>query len=308
MNQDFPVIDAHMHLLTKRMIDQFREGMKKKNPRLYEESEKRRDWRAEKLNQPRWDTAEEPIEETAKRWLYELDRHGISKGVFIHFGKDGKELEGFVRFAPDRFIGFIGLDPLDPESPLLLERHVKEKGFRGLKLYPLTQRFHTYDEKVYPIYEKANALGIPILIHMGITIAYNADLRYANPTDLQPVARDFPDLKIIIAHFGAGYLQESLLLCYHCANIYFDTSSSNIWMKYLPYPITLKEVFQKFLDHAGPERILFGTDSSSFPRGYRRDLLDLHLATLMELKIPEEDIRKIMGGNIARLTGIEVKR
>ena len=306
MERNFPIIDSHLHLLTMKMIERFQEEMKKKNPRVYEEAERQRDWRAEKLNQPRWHPEDEPIKETAKRWLKELDRNKIARGVFIHFAKDGKELEEFIRIAPGRFIGFIGLDPLDPESPDLLERHVKEKGFRGLKLYPSVQEYHAYDERVYPIYEKAKDLGIPILFHMGITIAYTADLRYANPIDLQPVARDFPDLKIIIAHFGAGYMQESLFLCYHCSNIYFDTSGSNVWMKYLPYPITLKEVFQKFLENATPDRILYGTDSSTFPRGYRRDLLDLHLSTLRELKTPEEDVRKIMGGNIARLAGISL--
>jgi predicted TIM-barrel fold metal-dependent hydrolase len=304
MERNFPVFDGHMHLLTKKMMDKFQEDMKKKSPRIFEESEKQRNWRAKTLNQPRWNPLDEPIEETAKRWLSELDKNNVEKGVFIHFAKYGEELEAFVKYAPDRFIGFIGLDPLDPNAPALLEKLVRDKGIRGLKLYPLTQEFHAYDEKLYPLYEKAKELDIPILIHMGISIAYTADLRYANPIDLQPVARDFPDLNIIIAHFGAGYMQESLILCYHCSNIYFDTSGSNVWMKYLPYPITLKEVFEKFLENATPDRIIYGTDSSSFPRGYRGDLLDLHLSTLMDLKTPEEDIKKIMGGNIARLTKI----
>ncbi|MCH7760523.1 amidohydrolase [candidate division TA06 bacterium] len=306
MNKNFPIMDSHMHLLTKKMVDGFREEMKKRDPRLYEEAKRQSEWRAKTLNQPSWEPENEPVEATAKRWLDELDKNQIAKGVFIHFAKDGEELEEFVRFAPDRFVGFIGLNPLDPESPELLERFVNEKGFRGLKLYPLTQKYHVYEERVYPMYEKARKLRIPVLIHMGISIAYTADLRYANPIDLQPVARDFPDLNIIVAHFGAGFMQESLLLCYHCANVYFDTSGSNIWMKYLPYPITLKEVFQKFLENATSDRILYGTDSSTFPRGYRRDLLDLHLSTFRELKLPEEEIQKIFGGNIARLVGISI--
>jgi len=71
-------------------------------------------------------------------------------------------------------------------------RRTSAPRFRGLKLYPPIQRFHAFDEQAYPTYERAEALGIPIVFHFGVTLDYRSDLRFADPLDLHPVARDFP--------------------------------------------------------------------------------------------------------------------
>ncbi len=76
-------------------------------------------------------------------------------------------------------------------------------------------------------------------------------------------------------------------------------------MEYLPYPITLKEVFRKALHNVGAGRVVFGTDSSYFPRGFRRDILELQLRVLGELNLSEEDAGAVMGGNVARLWGLQ---
>ncbi|MHA1712612.1 MAG: amidohydrolase family protein, partial [Candidatus Ranarchaeia archaeon] len=130
-------------------------------------------------------------------------------------------------------------------------------------------------------------------------IARTADTRFMNPLDLQPLARDHPRLNFTVAHFGAGFLRETLFLQYQCDNISVDTSGSNSWMKYLPYPITLKDVYQKFLDVAGPDKIIFGTDSSWFPRGFRNNLLTEHLEVLKGLNLAKDDLRKIFYANAA---------
>ena len=69
-------------------------------------------------------------------------------------------------------------------------------------------------------------------------------------------------------HFGAGYFREALMLADLCSNVYLDTSSTNSWMRYQAAHLTLRTVFRHALDVAGPERLLFGTDSSFFPRGW----------------------------------------
>jgi len=73
-----------------------------------------------------------------------------------------------------------------------------------------------------------------------------------------------PQVNFVIPHFGAGYLKEALMVASQCSNVYLDTSSSNSWMRYSG--VDLKEVFGRALAAAGPQRLLFGTDSSYFPR------------------------------------------
>jgi uncharacterized protein len=69
----------------------------------------------------------------------------------------------------------------------------------------------------------------------------------------------------------------------------------------MPYPMDLKLVFQRTLEAVGPQRIIFGTDSSHFPRGFRREILEEQLGILQTLRVAQADIERIMGGNMARL-------
>jgi uncharacterized protein len=85
-----------------------------------------------------------------------------------------------------------------------------------------------------------------------------------------------------------------------CGNLHFDTSSSNRWVRYHP-GLTLARVFRAALAVAGPSRLLFGTDSSFFPRGWQRPVLDEQIRALDELGLPDSDRSLIMAGNFDRL-------
>ena len=91
-----------------------------------------------------------------------------------------------------------------------------------------------------------------VFCHFGVSIGGDADLRSGNPIDIQIPARDFTDLNFIIAHFGAGWFREVLLMQYQTDNVYMDSSGSNVWMKYLPQDLTLKDVFRHALRAGGP--------------------------------------------------------
>jgi hypothetical protein len=126
-------------------------------------------------------------------------------------------------------------------------------------------------------------------------------MRYSNPIDLHAVALEFPRVNFAIPHFGAGYFREALMLCDLCPNVYLDTSSSNSWMRYQPETLELKTVFRKALDVAGPRRLLFGSDSSFFPRGWHAQILEKQIEALRALDVSAEDAGLILGGNLERL-------
>ncbi|RPI56572.1 MAG: amidohydrolase, partial [Acidobacteria bacterium] len=126
------------------------------------------------------------------------------------------------------------------------------------------------------------------------------DVRHGNPLDLHALAAEFPDVPFIIPHFGAGLFREALLVADLCSNVHFDTSSSNRWMAYHP-SLTLPEVFRQALAVAGPDRLLFGTDSSFFPRGWNREVYDAQAAALGSLGIDGAVRQRIFGGNFDRL-------
>jgi hypothetical protein len=108
-------------------------------------------------------------------------------------------------------------------------------------------------------------------------------------------------VNFVIPHFGAGYFREALMLCDLCPNVYLDTSSSNGWIRYQPASLDLKSVFRKALEVAGPQRLLFGSDSSYFPRGWHAQIFQTQVQALRDLDIAADRASLILGGNLERL-------
>ena len=171
----------------------------------------------------------ENAEQAAEWWLEHLDKNGVAIGAFMCGMAENEEFRQFLAKSP-RFVGTTWLNAADPEASAVLEREV-EAGDADGEAVSTAQHFHLNDKACYPFYETCARLNVPILIHMGITMGYYADLTYANPLDLHVPARDFPDVTFTVAHFGAGFLRECLMLAYQVENVCFDSSGSNSWLK-----------------------------------------------------------------------------
>jgi predicted TIM-barrel fold metal-dependent hydrolase len=298
------VLDGHMHLLTADTYREESAWLPPMSPAVAAAARRRQERYEREQAVPSAAPLEEAVQDAAARWLAALDRHGVHAAVFLALAPRPETLRRFAALAPDRLFAFTFVDPWEPDAPGVLEEDVLRRGFRGLKLYPSIQRFHASDERAYPVYERAEALGIPIVFHFGVTLDYRSDLRFSNPLDLHGVARDFPDLPLIVAHAGAGFLRETLFLAYHCANVSVDTSGSGTWMRYLPRPLGFQDVLRRLLDVFGHSRVLFGTDSRHASEGYRHWLLRSHGDALEALDVADDARRAILGGNMARLLRI----
>lgn len=125
----------------------------------------------------------------------------------------------------ERLEGLASVDPRDSSAPAILDHAINQLGLKGLNLDPALQQFQVADEKVaFPVYEKANALGISVTFQMGLNWAPLARLGDANPVNLERVASAFPGLRIVIAHCAWPYTMEALALAIKYPNIYLDTA------------------------------------------------------------------------------------
>ena len=249
----------------------------------------------------------------AKRWVEEMDRNGVSRTVLIaSVPGDEESVAAAARAYPDRILPYFMLDPTGTDAPTRVERAFSELGFRGVCLFPAMHRFRVWDRRLFAIYEKVQEHGGIVFVHCGhlkvgirdkLGLPSRFDMRFSNPVELHGVAKAFPNMPFVLPHFGCGYFRELLLLADQCDNIYTDTSSSNGWMRFMPYPLDLKSVYAKTLEVLGPERILFGTDSSFFPRGWRRDVFDAQVSVVGELGVSPSHAAQIFGNNLARLVG-----
>lgn len=301
---DIPVIDAHVHFFSPNFIKNYAEsGKAKLTPG---------DPVSGLLQLMGWDMGDTDPVHLGRRWVEEMDARSISRMVLVTSWPGDEEATALAAQAyPDRLAGYVMINPTADGAANRTARAVTELGLRGVSLFPAMHGFHASDKQVYPIYE--SAAGMPVFIHFGILkvgirdklgLVSKFDLRFSNPLDLLPVAKDFPDTTFIIPHFGCGYFQEMLMVASQCPNVCVDSSSSNAWVNLMPYPLTLKDVFVKTLDILGPDRILFGSDSTAFPKGWRQEVFETQAEILQSLNCADEDMKKIFGGNAARVFGI----
>ena len=242
--------------------------------------------------------------EQAACWYVErLQKAGVAKALVVSVAPDSQWTRDFVAAAKGHVHALCNVDPRDPGAPALLEREMAA-GLRGVKLLPVNRCYRLSDPACRPFFEKATELGANLIIHYGVSVDPGADLRYADPLDLSPVARDFPDLTFVIAHFGAGWFEEVLKLAYARGNVCVDTSGTNNWRDFMPYELTLDDIFRRSIGAIGPERILFGTDSGT-TAPYREWIKYQQMRTLEEIGVSAADRDLILRANAVRIFGLD---
>lgn len=261
-----------------------------------------------------WQGPPREPEALAANWAAELDRHGVARAALIaSVPGDEASVAAAVRCYPNRFYGYFMIDPTAANAVERVQAALDGGGLHCICLFPAMHRYSIQDERVRALLDVAAARSkLAVFVHCGVlTVGVRAklglpspfDMRFSNPIDLHAVALAYPKLRFIVPHFGAGYFREALMLCDLCPNVYLDTSSSNSWIRYQPDSVDLTGVFRRALDVAGTERLLFGTDSSFFPRGWHAAIFEKQVQALQQIGIASPDARRIFGGNLAALLG-----
>ena len=261
-----------------------------------------------------WDYPES-VEALAARWIGELDKNGVERAALMaSLPGDVDSVAKAVALNASRLVGFFMLDPTREDAIAHAERALDE-GLRTICLFPAMHRYALHDERVARVFELADGRRggtvdpIAVFVHCGmlsvgvrkkLKLPSAFEMRFGNPLDLHAHALRHPKVSIIIPHFGAGMLREALMLADGCPNVYLDTSSSNSWIKYFPN-LTLEQAFKTALDVVGPDRLVFGTDSSFFPRGWNGEIYERQKAALGAIGLGEGGKRAIFHANFARL-------
>ena len=292
---EIEVSDAHVHFLSPAVFNALSEqkGVADVGPLLG------------------WEVPESS-EFLADHWVVELNHNKVQSAMLVATIPGDVESVGIaVERYPERFYSVVMLNPLTPGADTRCANALSEGQVNGIFLFPAMHRFSMHDHHVHSLLSIVGGFpGAVVYVHCGMLsvgfrkklgLPSHFDMRFSNPIDMHAVALSFPQVRFVIPHFGAGYLREALMLADLCPNIYFDTSSSNRWMRTEPSPLDLPGVFRKALDVVGAKRLLFGTDSSFFPRGWVKSVFDAQIAALQEVGVDEETVRGILGGNLRAL-------
>jgi predicted TIM-barrel fold metal-dependent hydrolase len=245
----------------------------------------------------------------ATRWLHELDSNHLNRACLIaSMHGDEESVAAAGSRHTDRFFGYFMLDPLHQDARDRMERAAANPHLHGVCLFPAMHRYSIADDRVTPVLETAAAHHLAVFVHCG-TLSVGVrnklglpslfDMRMSNPLDLHAVALRFPQVRFVIPHFGAGMFREALMVADLCPNVWFDTSSTNRWMRY--ENLDIRSVLGRSLDVLGTSRLLFGTDSSFFPRGWNREILDQQATALYELGLNESEAQQVLADNVEQL-------
>jgi predicted TIM-barrel fold metal-dependent hydrolase len=149
-----------------------------------------------------------------------------------------------VASYPNRFIGYARLHPWYGDRAVsMLDQAVKQYGFKGLKLHPVSNLSHPGDEATLRLVRKAAELGVPTLYHCG-------DEPLTTPYELEYTARLCPEARVIFGHMGGYFhVEEAIEVGRRNENVYLETSA-------MPRP----ELIRKAIDAIGAERVIFASD------------------------------------------------
>jgi predicted TIM-barrel fold metal-dependent hydrolase len=244
------------------------------------------------------------LPETTDQLMVEMEEAGVARAVilgqdthatknrgFKNYTMKNDEVAGIAAKSGGRLVPFAGIDPNAGKDALReLKRAVRKLGMRGLKIHSSANSVYLNDRRLmYPIYEFCQDAGIPILFHTGTTGLGDCEIRYSKPELLDEVCQSYPDMKVVMAHFGWPWPEVAIAVALRNPNVFIDVSG---WKpKYLPQSIF------PYLNGPLQDRFLFGTD---YPMLRQKEWLGDFEANLKG-RLKPGVAAKLLAGNAKRL-------
>lgn len=209
----------------------------------------------------------------------------------------------YVRKHANRLIGFASVDPSRPREAIAeLQRVHDELRMQGVTIWPAAQNFHPAATSAMLVYAEAFRLRMPIIFHQSVQAAPLTKMEFARPYLIDEVAREFPELKIILSQLGYPWMEETIVLLGKHRNVFADISGllHHPWKSYN----ALLAAYQ-----AGVmDRLLFG---SNFPYSTAAACIEA-LYSINQFchgtnlpTIPREQLRQIVERDALHLLEIE---
>ena len=231
---------------------------------------------------------------TSSRLKIAGESAGIDKFVVHSCATNAHQVRAinhFIKAEVEQNKEFIGFMTLHQD---LTEEEIKdeiawcmENGFKGIKLHPDFQKFYIDGEDAEKIYRAVESFNkkFPILFHTG-----DDRYEYSKPLRLAKMAKKYPSVYFIAAHFGGYRCWDDVEVYKGLDNVYFDTCSSLTFID--------KNRAKELIDLLGYEKFFFGVD---FPMWDSKEELD----RFFELDLSEKERKAILSGNLTKLLDLK---
>jgi predicted TIM-barrel fold metal-dependent hydrolase len=274
------IIDFHTHIFSDEMRRE-RESLAERDP-----------WFGTLYADPKHKLA------SAEDVVEHMGASGVDRTVVMGFPwKDGglcREHNDYlleaIRKYPDKLIAFATIQPLDARDAQELERCL-DAGMMGMgELGPDGQKFDIEDKWVLEATAAVlQAHSRPLLVHSSEPMGHEyAGKGKQHPWRLLKLAQNFPDLTIVLAHWGGGLPFYELMPEVREAlrNVYYDTAATTYLYSF--------DIFKVAVELVGVERIIWGTDYPLLSQAK-------FLKRVRERGLEKRALEAILGGNAQRL-------
>lgn len=260
--------------------------------------------------------------QTIDEIIVDLDKYNVVKAVVT--GRDCETtypaksnnagVIEFVKKYPHKFIGFCGIDPHKGMRAINEFRiSVEEQGLKGASIDPYLAQIYVNDARYYPTYAKCCELNIPVIISGGPgTLVPRAIMDHVNPKYVDMVARDFPELKIVISHGGYPWVNEMIAVAQRNRNVYFELSEfeayplSEAYIHAINTIISDKVIYASAHPFVDFKKSLAIYDKMPFNNEIREKIMYKNAATILNLadaevpKVAPQQYEKVIIENVLR--------
>lgn len=237
-----------------------------------------------------------------------MDEAGVDYALLIADGAvGGTSTERVVKTCEEnprlKAIGCVEYKTLDDKQIQKLVGYLKDGKIHGVKLYPGYEDFYPLDEKIFPLYEACQKMGKPVIFHTGMLMeGVPGRLKQSHPLNIDCLAHRFPELKIVMAHFGNPWIVDGTAVVLRNKNVYIDLSGyfegyTHIPKEDIKFFVRDLAYFRGFVRSF--KRCLFGTD---WPLCSQKEYLE----AVRQLPLTDEEKNLVFWKNAQELFGLDV--
>ena len=231
----------------------------------------------------------------ADELIANMDAAGVDMAVIFpranphtDYSTENERMIQAAREHPDRLIPYVRVQPFFGKQAADDVARFGELGARGVKIHPFMDfagNAVNRPELTHDIVKAAASRNMLVLTHSGES--WNA-----HPALVWDLARAIPQATIIMAHCGLweGH-QSAIALAKETPNLFMDTSE-----------VSPPAVIWNVVKGIGADRLLFGSDHPAIPYGWEIGKVVKYAG------LAPDDIRKIIGLNLAGLLGVDASK
>lgn len=177
---------------------------------------------------------------------------------------------------------------------------LKDGILKGIKLYCGYEHYYPYDERYQIVYDMCIEFGLPVMIHTGDVFSHRAKVKYSHPLNIDEIAVDNPELKIVMCHIGNPWITDCQEILYKNKNVYADISGLIVGnfssSSKIHYANKIKEILN-YVEH--PHHLMYGSD-------WPISNMDSYINFVQNLEFDKESFDLLMFNNAQSLFNISI--